>query len=248
MTPAKQSKPSEEPQSHKKARYEQIALNLRDQINSRMKPGDFLDPEVSLAEQYEVNRHTIRRAIDELENDGLVWRQQGRGTLVLQPPIDYQIHSQTRFTETIASLGLEARSVVVGRRVLKATQGVSHWLKIEGQAPVVQIDALRLADGQPILLSTHFLPCDPFEPVYLDYEGGSLHRYLAERFQIALKRMESVITSRLPGEEDAMALRMSPRMPILRVKSLNVDSASGRPVEYVISRFRSDRVQFKVEP
>lgn len=248
MMPAEKTKTGDGSQSSKKARYEQIALNLRDQINSRLKPGDFLDPEVSLAEQYEVNRHTIRRAIDELENDGLVWRQQGRGTLVLQPPIDYQIHSQTRFTETIASLGLEARSVVVGRRILKATQGVAKWLQIEGQSPVVQIDALRLADGQPMLLTTHYLPCDPFEPVYLDYAGGSLHQYIQERFGIDLTRMESLITSRLSGEEDAMALRMSPRLPILRVKSLNIDTASGRPVEYVISRFRSDRVQFKVEP
>jgi GntR family phosphonate transport system transcriptional regulator len=60
--------------------------------------------------------------------------------------------------------------------------------------------------------------------------------------------MESVITARLPDEEDAMALRMSPRLPVLRVKSMNVNADSGRPVEYVISRFRADRVQFKVEP
>lgn len=244
MTP---NKPQE---SSKKspARYEQIAVNLRKQISNRMKPGDFLETEVLLAERFEVNRHTIRRAIDELENDGLVWRQQGRGTLVLQPPIDYQIHSQTKFTETIASLGLQARSVVVGRKTLGATEGVANWLQIEPQAPVVRIDALRLADGQPVLLTTHFLPYDPFEPIYLDYEGGSLHRYINECFGIELTRMESVITARLPDEEDAMALRMSPRLPVLRVKSMNVDADSGRPVEYVISRFRADRVQFKVEP
>lgn len=240
----------EAPQSDAKpqARYEQIALNLRDQIRERMKPGDFLETEVLLAQRYAVNRHTVRRAIDELENDGLVWRQQGRGTLVLQPPIDYQIHRQTRFTETIASLGLEARSVVVGRKVLGATQGVASWLQVEPQSPVVRIDALRLADDQPMLLTTHFLSCDPFEPVYLNYEGGSLHRYIHEHFGIELTRMESVITARLPSEEDAMALRMSPRLPVLRVKSLNIDSESDRPVEYVLSRFRSDRVQFKVEP
>ncbi|MEM9418132.1 MAG: phosphonate metabolism transcriptional regulator PhnF [Planctomycetota bacterium] len=232
----------------KQARYEAIAAILREEVIADHKPGDFLDTESSLAERFGVNRHTIRRAIDELVSEDLVWRQQGRGTLVLQPPMDYQIHSQTRFTETVTSLGHQARSIVIGRRMTAASKGVARWLKIEPLSRVVQLDALRLVNDQPVLLTTHFFAADPFEPLYLEYDGGSLHGALREKFGVELKRMESLITARLPMDEDAMALRLSPRQPILRVKSLNVEVNSGQPVEYVISRFRADSVQLKVEP
>lgn len=240
--------PAPEVSSPKRARYEHIASVLSEQILSELRPGDYLDAEPVLADRFGVNRHTIRRAIDELEADGLVWRQQGRGTLVLQPPLDYQIHSQTRFTETVTSLGHEARSIVVGRRLTTATDGVAKWLKLDPQTPLVQLDALRLVNDQPVLLTTHFLPSDPFEPIYLEYDGGSLHGLLRERFAVKLQRMESLITARLPQDEDAMALRLSPRQPVLRVKSLNVNVETQQPVEYVISRFRADSVQLKVEP
>lgn len=248
MTTSDSPNPSSGLSEQKLPRYEQIAAALREQIASGLKPGDFLETEPVLAERFGVNRHTIRRAIEELVADGLLWRQQGRGTLVLQPPIDYQIHSQTRFTETVTSLGHQARSIVVGRRITAATDGVAKWLQIEPQSPVVQLDTLRLVDDQPVLLTTHFLPSDPFEPLYLNYDGGSLHEMIRECFGLTLQRMESLITARLPQEEDAMALRMSPRLPILRVKSVNVDTQTQQPVEYVISRFRADSVQLKVEP
>ncbi|MBB6431368.1 phosphonate metabolism transcriptional regulator PhnF [Algisphaera agarilytica] len=232
----------------KQARYEAIAAILREEIIADHKPGDFLETESSFAERFGVNRHTIRRAIDELVSEDLVWRQQGRGTLVLQPPMDYQIHSQTRFTETVTSLGHQARSIVIGRRMTAASEGVARWLKIEPLSRVVQLDALRLVNDQPVLLTTHFFAADPYEPLYLEYDGGSLHGALREKFGVELKRMESLITARLPMDEDAMALRLSPKQPILRVKSLNVEVSSGQPVEYVISRFRADSVQLKVEP
>lgn len=229
-------------------RYERIAEALRDQIRSELDPGDFLDPEPVLAERFGVNRHTVRRAIDELIADGLLWRQQGRGTLVLRPPIDYRIHADTRFTETVTSLGHSARSIVVGRRVTPAGSGVGKRLGIEAHVPVVQFDTLRLINDHPTSLASHFLPSVPFESVYLEYDGGSLHAMLRERFGVELKRAESLITARFPREDDAMALRMSPREPILRIKSLNVDAETGRATEYVISRFRADGVQLKVEP
>ncbi|MEM1447054.1 MAG: phosphonate metabolism transcriptional regulator PhnF [Planctomycetota bacterium] len=232
----------------KQTRYETIAAALREEIIEQHTPGDFLQTESKLAERFGVNRHTIRRAIDELVAEDLVWRQQGRGTLVLQPPMDYQIHSQTRFTETVTSLGHQARSIVIGRRLIGASEGVARWLQIEPLSRVVQLDALRLVNDQPVLLTTHFLAADPYEPLYLEYDGGSLHGLLREKFGVELQRMESLITARLPMGEDAMALRLSPRQPILRVKSLNVEVNSGRPVEYVISRFRADSVQLKVEP
>ncbi|MEM9882395.1 MAG: phosphonate metabolism transcriptional regulator PhnF [Planctomycetota bacterium] len=232
----------------KQARYETIAAVLREEVVGKHKPGDFLETESNLAERFGVNRHTIRRAIDELVAEDLVWRQQGRGTLVLQPPMDYQIHSQTRFTETVTSLGHQARSIVIGRRMTGASEGVARWLRIELLSRVVQLDALRLVNDQPVLLTTHFLAANPYEPLYLEYDGGSLHGALRETFGVELKRMESLITARLPLDEDAVALRLSPRQPILRVKSLNVEVNTGQPVEYVISRFRADSVQLKVEP
>lgn len=232
----------------RRAKYEQIADELREQIADRYRPGDFLPTEDRLAEQFGVNRHTLRRAVQALQEDGWVLRQQGRGTMVLEPSIDYQIHGKTRFTETITSAGHTARSVVVGRRMTTAEGGVARRLAVIEGTRIVRLDALRLADDTPLLLTTHYLPADPFEPLMLAYDGGSLHQMIQDDFGIGLQRTESLITAQLPAQDDAVALRVSPKEPVLRVKSVNADAASGQPVEYVLSRFRADRTQLKVAP
>lgn len=229
-------------------KYLGIAAVLRGELGERYRPGDWLPAEDQLADRFQVNRHTLRRAVEALQEEGLVLRQQGRGTMVLAPAIDYGIHGQTRFTETITSAGHAARSIVTGRRIERATGGVARRLVLKEGTRVVRLDMLRLADDVPLLLTTVFLPADPFEPLMLDYDGGSLHALIAKDFGITPRRSQSLISAQLPTEDDALALRLSPRVPVLRVKSVNINPSTGRPVEYVLSRFRADRVELNVAP
>ena len=78
------------------------------------------------------------------------------------------------------------------------------------------------------------------------YNTGSLHQCLHDALGVRLRRVESLVSAVLPQGDDARLLMMPRTVPVLRVKSLNIDEASQQPLEYVLTRFRADRVQLSV--
>jgi GntR family phosphonate transport system transcriptional regulator len=98
---------------------------LRQEIRNFYEAGDVLPAEADLAQRFNVNRHTLRRAVDELVTDGMVERRHGKGVYVLAPTIDYAIGTRTRFTETLEALGVSTQSRVTRKQVVLASGGVS---------------------------------------------------------------------------------------------------------------------------
>lgn len=226
--------------------YIQISRSLEHDIKCYYKAGDFLPSEHVLAKRFSVNRHTLRRGIDELVNMGVVERCHGRGTMVLEPPLDYTIAQNTRFTECLESQGKTTDSKVIRKLVAPAQQGVSRRLNIPEGEPVIWIETLRRVNRVPFCVISHFLPQKGYEAIENDYSKGSLHQFLQDRLHINVKRTESYITAVLPMGDDAQRLNMPQNAPVLRVKSLNVNVSNDQPVEYAVTRFRADRIQLGV--
>jgi len=226
--------------------YSQVSRSLEHEIKSLHRPGDYLPSEQELASRFSVNRHTIRRAIDELVNAGLVERRHGRGTVILDPALDYSIGENSRFTEFLESRGKTTDSKVLRKLVVPASGGVSRRLGVTDGDPVIWIETLRQVDHIPFCIISHFIPHKQFESIETGYNGGSLHRFIKENLNIKLRRTDSLITAVLPQGDDALHLSMPQQMPVLRVKSLNVDIHTDLPVEYAVTRFRSDRIQLAV--
>lgn len=227
------------------ARYRRIAQELEREITATGKAGVALPPEQDLADRFGVNRHTLRRAVDELVNAGLVERRHGRGVFILRDPIAYPIGSTTRFTSTVACLGRAADSRLVRKQLIPAQGGVARRLALAQGDPVVWFETVRLADAVPLVLISHFLPATRFPGLVDAYDGGSLHELLAARWDTTLSRHESLVTAALPLGDDAELLAMPRNRPVLRVKTINRITADGTPGEYALSRFRADRVQLQ---
>jgi GntR family phosphonate transport system transcriptional regulator len=228
--------------------YRQVSVALRRDIQHFYKAGDALPPEHELAARYNINRHTLRRAIDELVNDGLVTRQHGKGVFVLTPVIDYAIGTRTRFTETLEAQGAKTQSRVTRKQIIPAQGGVADKLQLEIGEKVIFIETLREVDGKPFCVLSHFLPLNLCQKVFDEYERDSLHSFLESACGMQLKRQQSLISAVMPQADDAIALSMPRNMPVLRVKSLNVDIQNNRPIEYVVTRFRGDGAQLTIQP
>ena len=228
--------------------YSQIAKLLKEEIASHLAPGVCLPSENELAERFGVNRHTVRRAVDDLILEGLLERRHGRGTFVLDAPADYVLGSGSRFTETFESLGKTASSRILRKLVVPARGGVATRLRLAENEPVIWIESLRLADGRPICVISHFLPQRAFPDSLADYPGGSLHEHLSTRYGLKLRRIESLVSAALPQGDDASLLGMAQNQPVLRVKSVNVGERDGTPLEYALTRFRADRIQLRINP
>lgn len=228
--------------------YSQIARQLEDEIQRFYQPGCYLPSEAELAQRFGVNRHTLRRAIEELMQSGLVERNHGKGTRVLDAPIDYPLGRNTRFTELLEAEGMTAVTRILRKLQIPARDGVAKRLCLQENTPVVWLETLRLVDDRPYCVISHFLPLQRFPELLESYNGGSLHDFILSSYQISLRRVESLVTATLPLGDDAGLLHMPQHQAVLRVKSVNVDVNTDVPQEYALTRFRADRIQLRICP
>lgn len=228
--------------------YRQISQMLRQEVRNFYEAGDALPTEANLSQRFNVNRHTLRRAVDELVAEGMVERRHGKGVYVLAPTIDYAIGPRTRFTETLEALGVSTQSRVIRKQIVLASGGVAGRLKLAEGSEVIFLETLRVVDAKPFCVISHFLPLASFPKVFEHYDGGSLHEFLEQNCATKLKRSESLISAVLPESDDASLLNIPRYLPVLRVKSVNLAIDNDKPVEYVVTRFRGDATQLSVKP
>ena len=228
--------------------YLRIARILENEITRAYRSGDMLPSEKVLAESYQVNRHTLRRAVDELVEAGMVERRRGHGTRVIDPAISYPISTHTRFTENINAQGHAAEVRLICNHKAQATKGVAEALSINESDPVVWVEIIRLVDRLPFSIASHFFPLPRFNCLLDSYEGGSLHSHIHAQMGLILQRKVSLISAIMPRSEDARTLRIPRNRPLLRIKSINIDPSTKSPVEYCVTRSRSDRCQIEVNP
>jgi GntR family phosphonate transport system transcriptional regulator len=226
--------------------YRQISQTIADEVQRHYSPGMRLPSEPVLAERFSVNRHTLRAAVDELVQAGLVERRRGLGVFVLDGIVSYGIHKHTRFTRSIENTGSSAESIVMRKQIVLASDGIGRRLKLAAGDRVIWIETLRKVNEAPFSIVSHFIPVDLGRPVLDHYHGGSLHDCIVEHLGVRLERQLSLITTQMPQGDDAKLLGIARHQPVLRVKSVNVDSSSQVPLEYCLTRMRGDRVELEV--
>lgn len=227
---------------HHQPRYLQVAAQLREELR-HIQPGDQLPGEVQLATRFAVNRHTLRRAMDELVKEGRVLRQQGRSARVLARPLIYPLAAGSAYSESLSAQGHGVQARLLGTRLRPATAEEAGYLKLGQSAALFELQTLRLLDEQPVSLIRHRF-CASRQPLLGDYNGGSLRQYLAER-ELPLRRAFSLIGARLPTPDEADQLLMPRHAPLLTVLTLSHDLA-GCPVELSLSTSRADHFQYQV--
>src|SRR6201994_506125 len=124
--------------------------------------GDRLPGETEIAETYRVNRHTVRRARAALAERGLFRAERGSGTYVEAQRLAYPLRSRTRFSEIVGAGGREPRGQLIEASEDIAAREVARELRLKIGAPLVRIEAIRLADRTPICVSTTWLSAELF--------------------------------------------------------------------------------------
>jgi GntR family transcriptional regulator, phosphonate transport system regulatory protein len=229
--------------------WRRIADTLRQEIGGPdYPPGARLPTEAELSARFSVNRHTVRRALEELSRAGLIRVEQGRGTFVAEDVLDYTVGTRTRFTEWIHRHDKEPSGRVLQLREMAADATVAHALGIRPGARVVLLERLGLADDTPVSLARHYFPATRLR--------GMLNALaVTTRITEALKavgvddyvRQVTRVTARAPTATEAELLRMARNRPVLVTENVNVDRA-GVVVEFSIGCYPTPRVQIVFEP
>lgn len=229
-------------------RYFAIEQSLRSRISS-LKAHDSLPSEAELCIEFNVSRMTARAAIQKLVQDGLVYRESGRGTFVAPPIVDRQLSNLRGFSAEMTARGLTPSSTVLASSLTDATLSQAEALGVEIGAQVVMIRRVRRADTEPLVLDTATLTSAAASVLHEDLESGSLHRALVAE-NIVPTSGTSEITAELATADDSTHLHVAIGSPLLVERRLIRDQEN-QPMEWTESRYVPSRynitAQFTVE-
>jgi GntR family transcriptional regulator, phosphonate transport system regulatory protein len=210
--------------------------------------GSRLQTEAQLSHRFGVNRHTVRRALEELSRNGLVRVEQGRGSFVAEDVLDYEVAPRTRFSEWIRRHNKEPSGRIVDLREIIADASIAAGLEVRVGARVVQLERLGLANGRPVSLATHHFPAARFPGLLAALRSApTITEALALEGVSDYRRRTTRVTARLPHPHEAALLETPRNRPLLVTENINVDQ-NGAVVEYGISRYPTPRVQIVIEP
>lgn len=228
--------------------WRQIAERLESDIRAgHYRKGKKIANEMDLAQTFGVNRHTVRRAIAALVDDGLLEARRGKGTFVANGTIDYPIGTRTRFSEIVS-----AQARVPGGHMLRscieaADSLTSEKLNVTEATDLVRLETLASVDGMPLSTSTAWFIAAMVPELADIYRRTNSVTEVFKAYGLGdYRRAETRMTAQLAGPEDALLLKIETGAPIMVTENLNVD-ASGRPIQFARTRFAAERVQLVVK-
>jgi len=231
------------------ALWRQIATRLQHEIGAgTYPPGGRLPTEAELSARFRVNRHTVRRALEELSRGGLVRVEQGRGSFVAEDVLEYAVEARTRFSEWIRRHNMEPSGQLLQLKETAANSHIANGLGIRSGSRVVLLERLGFADDRPVSLSQHYFSTARLRGI-LDAlrTSPTITEALKTVGVTDYLRQVTRVTARLPNAEEAELLRMPRNRPLLVTENVNVDRA-GTVVEFGLSRYPTPRVQIVFEP
>jgi GntR family transcriptional regulator len=229
--------------------YYQIKEWIRSMIHAgELNPGDRIPPEDILSQQLQVSRMTMRRALCDLANDGLLIRKRGIGTLVASPPqeLPFFVNKLAGLTEEMASKGLAVQSQVLVHERQLATYEISRQLQLQLHEHVILIRRLRSTNHIPLVIENTYHPLKRF-PALLntDFTDRSIYNFLQEQYQVRPHQAQDSFIASVADIEEAELLDIENWAPVMRYQRIALDSED-KPIEFTRSIYRADRFKFVV--
>lgn len=224
-----------------------VYVRLKDAIRAGIaagewKVGEAIPSERELCAAYGISRMTARQAIGDLVHDGVLTRQQGRGTFVAQPRFAQRLRYLTGFTADMAARGIVASSRVLDLRTAPAPADVASELGVGVGDPLVFVERIRLADGRPVGIERAWLSVSEVDALLSSAATGSVYEGLAALGHHPV-RAEQRIVAGLADARETELLALDPGAPVLRTHRRSYDAA-GRAVELAEAAYRGDAYTF----
>ncbi|MCS7172363.1 MAG: GntR family transcriptional regulator [Armatimonadetes bacterium] len=230
-------------------RYQQIKEHLLQQIQSgKLRTGDRIPPEEELAERFGVSRMTARQAVMELVREGWLYRRQGVGTFVTQPPFERQLSRLTTLSEELEARGEgdRLRSRVLSWGTLPAARPVAELFDLPTGTPLLRVSRVRYLDETPLALQVIYMPAPLVRGLRpQDLERGSVYRVLEDRLRLRIHRAEQRVEAVPATRFHARVLEVPEGSPLLLARR-RAYLVTGQLFEVTRTYYRADRYYFQV--
>jgi len=227
--------------------YHQLKEELRSLVDDgALKPGDAVPSERELCERHHISRMTVSKAISTLVNEGVLYREQGKGTFVAPPKPSCGFSQLSGFTENMEKAGLPHETRLISFEVEEPSRQLQETLQLSPENhKVFNILRRRFVAGEPFSLEQVWLPVDrapDLSATLLD--GQSLYALLRGRYDVRLSYARQTVEPVLSSAFESGMLELKEETPVLLFCRVAYD-ARGEPVEYSKCVYRG--VRFKYE-
>lgn len=222
-------------------KYLQIRAVLLRRLHDDFAPGDRFPTESALCEEFGVSRETIREALTPLEEQGLIVRGRGAGTIVRRRPETAIERRVTGLVEDFTELKRDTYTTMLATEVRSAQEREARGLAVEPGAPIFFIRRLRFLDGAPLSIHDAYLPVEYGVPLARrDLTRSTILRELQSYLDDVLIEDFQEIDACIADPQFAEQLAVAISGPLLQIRRRHVDR-TGKPAVFFVSWFRSDR-------
>ncbi|WMY10991.1 phosphonate metabolism transcriptional regulator PhnF [Paraburkholderia phenoliruptrix] len=232
--------------------WQRVSETLVDEIERGIIAADErLPADTELAVRFGVHKHTVRRALTDLQARGIVRSERGRGTFVVRDAIAYRLGAQIRFEESLAENRLAATRRLLSVAQFGAPGDIAQHLQIAPGEPVLMVTMLGEADETPAQLVTLWFALDRTPAVKSLFENLpvdtpielSLDSVMRHAGINSFRRKSARLECRLPELEEARHLKIARHDPIFEAEIPNIDD-KGTVVYYSVTLYPGSRTAF----
>ncbi|MCD3246286.1 GntR family transcriptional regulator [Clostridium botulinum C] len=206
---------------------------------------DKLPSERELCEKYDISRSTVRQTLQELENNRYVYREHGKGTFVSSQAVKQDLLKFYSFTEEMKKIGKVPKSNVIDFHIIKATENLAKKLKCSINDEIYKIVRLRIADENPMMYETTYLPLKRFPELTKEQlEYNSMYDVFKKKYNVHFTKAEEMFRPVHMRNHEAKLLKADAKIPSMMIERYTFEQST--IIEYTVGIARGDRFEYRV--
>jgi GntR family transcriptional regulator len=210
-------------------------------LTGKLKPETKIQSEREFSEDLGVSRMTVRKALTELVNEGLLERKHGSGTYVAKPKITYDAREMVNYVQAMQRRNIATASQLLEFDEMVASRRLADILKIEIGNPLYRVSLLRFANRVPVILERGFFPCARFPKLEdWDLEKSSTLDLLTSVYDIKPGLISQTVEAVSAVDTVAQQLRVEDGFPLIMLSRIIYSNETKIPVVFSQDFLRSD--------
>lgn len=214
-------------------------------ISQRYSPGDRLPSEKELSSMYSVSIITVRRAVSNLIEKGVLSRRQGKGTFVSKPRFKKDIKQVYGFSDVCERLGMVSGGKMLDNKVVTASPSICKSLGLPSESQVVYIRRVRYVNKEPVSIEKNYFPLEYGALLAGSFDDNSLFKFLQKNMGVTVASSERYIEICYATAEEGEVLEVKKGAALLYIRSVAYDE-EGHPVYVGRQIYNGDRLSLYV--
>lgn len=225
--------------------YQLMDIIMEDINNGKYKENDKLPSERELCQMYDISRATVRQTILELEKEGYIYKQHGKGTFVSGERFKQDLLKFYSFTEEMKKAGKKPSTIVIDFEITRLNENVAKKMRMNEGEKIYKFTRLRLVDEKPMIIETSHIPYDRFKGISKeDLEQNPMYDIFTKRYKCVFSKAEESFRPVLTRADEAEFLQNEVGSPSMKTERLTFEN--NNIIEYTVSIARGDKFKYRV--